>query len=53
MSPTSKLSSLLRENLNLLARKVVDRTGDTGEHYIANSKPEYWLMWRAAIGGGC
>ncbi len=47
-----QVSSLLRENLNLLARKVVDRTGDTGEHYIANSKPEYWLMWRAAIGGG-
>lgn len=47
-----QLSSLLRDNLNLLARKVVDRTGDTGEHYIANSKPEYWLMWRAAIGGG-
>ena len=47
-----QISSLLRENLNLLARKVVDRTGDTGEHYIANSKPEYWLMWRAAIGGG-
>jgi len=47
-----QISSLLRENLNLLARKVVDRTGDSGEHYIANSKPEYWLMWRAAIGGG-
>ena len=47
-----RISSLLRENLNLLARKVVDRSGDTGEHYIANSKPEYWLMWRAAIGGG-
>ncbi len=47
-----QISSLLRENLNLLARKIVDRTGDTGEHYIASSKPEYWLMWRAAIGGG-
>ena len=47
-----QVSSLLRENLNLLARKVVDRTGDAGEHYIANSKPEYWYMWRAAIGGG-
>ncbi|MGO9520484.1 MAG: hypothetical protein ACLPND_25885 [Candidatus Korobacteraceae bacterium] len=46
------ISSLLRENLNLLARKVVDRTGDTGEHYIAATKPEYWQMWRAAIGGG-
>ncbi len=47
-----QISSLLRENLNLLARKVVDRTGDSGEHYIANNKPEYWHMWRAAIGGG-
>ncbi len=47
-----QISSLLRENLNLLARKVVDRTGDTGEHYIATSRPEYWQMWRAAIGGG-
>jgi site-specific recombinase len=47
-----QVSSLLRENLNLLARKVVDRTGDTGEHYIAASQPEYWHMWRAAIGGG-
>jgi site-specific recombinase len=47
-----RISSLLRENLNLLARKVVDRTGDTGEHYIANSKAEYKWMWRAALGGG-
>ena len=47
-----RISSLLRENLNLLARKVVDRTGDTGEHYIANSRAEYRWMWRAALGGG-
>ncbi len=47
-----QVTSLLRENLNLLARKVVDRSGDTGEHYIAYNKPEYWQMWRAAIGGG-
>ena len=47
-----RISSLLRENLNLLARKVVDRTGDTGEHYIANNPAEYRWMWRAAIGGG-
>jgi len=47
-----QLSILLRDNLDLLARKVVDRTGDTGEHYIAASKAEYWHMWRAAIGGG-
>jgi len=47
-----QISSLLRENLNLLARKVVDRTGDTGEHYIASSQAEYRHMWLAALGGG-
>lgn len=43
---------LLRENLRLLARHIVDRTGDTGEHYIAKSRSEYWHMWVAAMGGG-
>jgi len=47
-----QLSTLLHDNLDLLARKVVDRTGDTGEHYIASSKADYWHMWRAALGGG-
>ncbi len=47
-----RLSTLLHDNLDLLARKVVDRTGDTGEHYIAASKADYWHMWRAALGGG-
>ncbi len=47
-----RVSSFLRENLNLLARKVVDRNGDTGEHYIANNRGEYRWMWGAAIGGG-
>ncbi len=48
----TRLSSLLRENLNLLARKTVERTGHGGEHYIAHTRREYWLMWRAALGGG-
>jgi site-specific recombinase len=47
-----RVFSFLRENLNLLARKVVDRNGETGEHYIANNRAEYRWMWRAAIGGG-
>jgi site-specific recombinase len=46
------LSSLLRENLNMIARKMVERTGHSGEHYIAHNRPEYWHMWLAAIGGG-
>lgn len=46
------LSALLRDNLNLIARKMVERTGHSGEHYIAHDRPEYWQMWRAALGGG-
>jgi site-specific recombinase len=46
------LSALVRENTRLLARKIVERTGKTGEYYIANTRSEYWGMWRAALGGG-
>jgi site-specific recombinase len=46
------LSALLRENAGLLARKIVERAGKTGEHYIANTRNEYWGMWKAALGGG-
>ncbi len=46
------LSSLLRENLNLIARKMVERTGHSGEHYIAHDRSEYRQMWLAALGGG-
>jgi site-specific recombinase len=47
-----RLRSLLIQNLNLLARKTVERTGHSGEHYIAHSTKEYWQMWIAAFGGG-
>jgi site-specific recombinase len=47
-----RISSLIRQNFNLLARKTVERTGHGGEHYIAHSRKEYWRMWGAAIGGG-
>lgn len=46
------LSAVVRENTGLLARKIVERTGRTGEHYIANTRSEYWKMWKAALGGG-
>jgi site-specific recombinase len=43
---------LVRENTALLARKIVERTGKTGEHYIANSRKEYGAIWKASLGGG-
>jgi site-specific recombinase len=46
------LSAVVSENAGLLARKIVERTGKTGEHYIANTRSEYWGMWKAALGGG-
>jgi site-specific recombinase len=48
----TRISSLIRQNFNLLARKTVERTGHGGEHYIAHDRKEYWQMWGAAIGGG-
>jgi site-specific recombinase len=47
-----RISALLKQNLNLLARKTVERTGHSGEHYIAQTRREYWQMWLAAVGGG-
>lgn len=43
---------LIGWNLRLLGRKIVDRAGKTGEHYIAYSRGEYAYIWRAAAGGG-
>ncbi|HTZ89988.1 MAG TPA: hypothetical protein VMA71_06595 [Alloacidobacterium sp.] len=48
----TQLGPLIRQNLNLLARKTVERTGHSGEHYIANTRREYYQMWLAALGGG-
>ena len=46
------LRYLFRENSALIARKVVERTGKTGEHYIADTRSEYRAIWRASLGGG-
>ena len=43
---------LLRQNCRLLTRKMVERSGETGEHYIARSREEYSVMLKSAAGGG-
>ena len=48
----TSLSGLVSSNLHLLSKKIVERTGETGGHYIARSMKEYWYMWAAAAGGG-
>ena len=46
------LRCLVSWNLQLLNRKIVDRSGETGEHYIARNLREYRHIWLAAAGGG-
>ncbi len=46
------IRNLIGWNLHLLNRKIVDRAGETGEHYIARSRREYRHIWAAAAGGG-
>jgi site-specific recombinase len=43
---------LLWWNTHLLQRRIVERSGRTGEHYITATRAEYRQMWLAAAGGG-
>ena len=44
--------ALAGANLQMLARRIVERSGRTGEHYIAADRKQYWHLWLAAAGGG-
>lgn len=46
------LRSLFKANSELMARKIVERSGKAGEHYIANTPSEYRAIWKASLGGG-
>jgi site-specific recombinase len=41
-----------RTNLHLLARKIIERAGHSGEHYITATRGEYYKMLGSAAGGG-
>ena len=49
---STRIRNLLERNSRLLARKVVDRSAETGAHYIARNRREYLAMLRSAAGGG-
>jgi site-specific recombinase len=44
--------ALFARHYSLLARKVAERSAETGEHYITRDRTAYWKMLRAALGGG-
>jgi len=46
------LSGLFEQNTRLIARKIVDRSAEVGEHYITRTPQEYKKMFRRAAGGG-
>jgi site-specific recombinase len=46
------LRQLGRQSLGLLAKKVIERVGHAGEHYVTTTRREYWRMFASAFGGG-
>lgn len=52
MVEARSVRALWRTNTTLLARKVVERAGHRGEHYITHTRGEYKAMLWAAGGGG-
>jgi site-specific recombinase len=46
------IGALMSRHYSLLARRVAERSAETGEHYITRDRSEYRAMLRAAAGGG-
>jgi site-specific recombinase len=43
---------LVKRNVRLLARKIIERAGHSGEHYITSTRAEFHGMVHSAAGGG-
>lgn len=43
---------LVENSFRLMAKKIVEWAGKTGEHYVTDNRTEYRQMWHAAFGGG-
>lgn len=48
----SSVRELVNRSFSLLARKMVERNANHGEHYIARDREEYRAMLKAALWGG-
>ncbi|EJO28934.1 site-specific recombinase [Achromobacter marplatensis] len=48
----SSIRHLAASSFAQLARRVMERTAETGEHYIARDAAEYLTMLKASLGGG-
>ena len=48
----NNVRQLINESTQLISYEITQHTAKTGEHYITESKSEYFSMLKAAIGGG-
>ena len=48
----NNVRQLINESTQLISYEITQHTARTGEHYITESKSEYFSMLKAAIGGG-
>ncbi|MFN7419817.1 MAG: site-specific recombinase [Flavobacterium sp.] len=48
----NNVRQLFNESTQLLAYEITQHTARTGEHYITETRSEYLLMFKAALGGG-
>lgn len=46
------VSTLFSQNISLMARKLVERAAETGEHYITRTRAQFSKMLDSALGGG-
>ncbi len=46
------IRSLFRQNSGRLARKIIERAGHSGDHYITATRREWYAMLASAGGGG-
>lgn len=46
------ISVVLTSTMRQLSRKVVERTGEAGKHYLVHSRAGWWRILVAAAGGG-
>lgn len=44
--------ALFARQYSMLARRIAERSADTGEHYITRTRAEWWSMIGKALGGG-
>lgn len=48
----NNIRKFIGDSTQLLAYEITQHTAKTGEHYITESRGEYFKMFRAALGGG-